>query len=280
MEELCRGIHMPEEVTEILLRLHRDPAFSPEITGLTREETWETVLADLRKSLGQDPGGFKMLCCMLRCALEARETYRSLGLSDAIYYDTMGCFSRFVREHRESYGSYGFDRDFWTVRQVSCKLFRIGQLEYELVTREGRPCISLHIPTDVTLRLPLLRQSWEQAREILFRLFPEYENAPFYCHSWLLSPDLEALLPPESNILAFQRSFTVTAMDKPCTGVIQWVFKNPKLPPADYPENTSLQQKLKAFLRAGNLFRDARGILCADPFLTESYESQDADQTE
>lgn len=266
MKELCRGIHMPQEVTEILLRLHRDPAFSPDLTALTREESWETGLADLRKTLGDDPGGFKMLCCMLRCALEARERYNSLGLSEAVYYDTMGCFSRFVREHMESYGSYGFDRDFWTVRQVSCKLFRIGQLEYELVHREGKPEISLHIPTDVTLQLSQLRQSWEQAREVLFCLFPEYENAPVYCHSWLLSPTLAELLPPESNIRKFQASFAVTPLDTPCTGVIQWVFKNPTLPPDQYPENTSLQRKLKAFLLAGGTFADAKGFLIPDPF--------------
>lgn len=270
MEELCRGIHMPEAVTAIVLQLHRDPAFSPDLTALTREESWETGLADLRKTLGDDPGGFRMLCCMLRCALEARERYRVLGLSEEIYYDTMGCFSRFVREHMESYGSYGFDRDFWTVRQVSCKLFRIGQLEYELLCREGKPEISLHIPTDTQLRLSLLRESWLQAREVLFCLFPEYENAPFSCHSWLLSPDLASLLPSESNILAFQRSFSISPIDKSCTGVIQWVFKNPKLQPDAYPENTSLQRRLKAFLRAGNLFRDAKGILHQDPFLPYS----------
>ena len=266
MEELCRGIHMPEEVTEILLRFHRDPAFSPELTALTREEAWETGLAHLRKALGDDPGGFKMLCCMLRCALDARKTYRSLGLSEEIYYDTMGCFSRFVREHRESYGSYGFDRGFWTVRQVSCRLLRIGQLEYELIRLEGYPVISLHIPTDVRLLTPLLRQSWEDAMTLLGRVFPEYENAPVYCHSWLLSPTLAELLPPESNIRKFQASFAVTPLDTPCTGVIQWVFKNPTLPPDQYPENTSLQRKLKAFLLAGGTFADAKGFLIPDPF--------------
>ena len=269
MEELCRRIRMPEDVTDILLRLHRDPAFQPDLGDLIWEETWETGLSALRNVLGNDPQGFKMLCCMLRCALDARQNYRTLGLSDEIYYDTMGCFSRFVREHMASYGCWGFDRDFWTVRQISCRLFRIGQLEYELIHRDGAPCLSLHIPTDVKLQLPLLRDSWLQARKVLFRSFPEYESASFFCHSWLLSPDLASILPPESNILAFQRSFDITPLDKPCTGVIQWVFKNPKLLPEAYPENTSLQRGLKAFLLAGNRFRDAWGILSRDPFLRD-----------
>lgn len=267
MEALCRRIGMPEEVTRRVLALHGDPGFRPDPEKLTREETWEEGLKELNAALGEDPDGMKMLCCMLRCALEAKGKYRQLGLSDEIYYHTMGCFSRFVGEHLESYGRYGFDRGFWTVRQVSCRLFRIGELEYELIRQDGRPVISLHIPTDVQLRVPLLRQSWEQAREVLSRAFPEYADAPMYCSSWLLSPALHELLPPGSNILAFQRSFSITPLPTPSTGVILWVFKNPKLPPEQYPENTTLQRNLKAHLLAGKPFPNARGFLVEEPFL-------------
>ena len=266
MEHLCHAISMPEEVTQEILRLHNDPAFCPDLSGLTRAETWETALKDLSAALGDDPDGFKQLCCMLRCALAARPEFKKRGLSDTIYYDTMGCFSRFVKEHMESYGRYGFDRGFWTVRQISCKLFRIGQLEYELTALEGRNIISLHIPTDVRLEPLLLRQSWERAMPLLARGFPEWAEAPAYCHSWLLSPTLEDLLPPESNIRRFQQSFTITPLAVPCTGVIQWVFKNPNLPPERYPEDTSLQRKLKAFLLNGGVFTDAKGWLLPDPF--------------
>ena len=259
MENLCRGIGMPEEVTRQLL----GPGICPDHRKLMRPETWEEGLKEIRVALGEDPRGIGMLRCMLRAALDAWEIYEKLGLSREIYLDTMGCFSRFVREHRESYGEYGFDRDFWTVRQVSGQLFRIGQLEYELI----QGAVSLHIPTDVQLALPLLRQSWVQAREIIARTFPDWAKAPYVCHSWLLSPDLAGLLPENSRILAFQRSFRVTPLELPCRGVIQWVFKNPKLSPEDYPENTSLQRSLKAFLQDGNTFRDARGTLWADPFL-------------
>ena len=266
MEVLCRRIGMPEEVTRRVLAIHGDPGFCPELSKLTREQTWEEGLAELKGALGADPNGMNMLCCMLRCALAAKETYCRLGLSDEIYFHTMGCFSRFVGEHLESYGRYGFDRGFWTVRQVSCRLLRIGELEYELIRLDGRFVISSHIPTDVQLRTPLLRASVEQAREVLSRTFPDYANAPMFCRSWLLSPALEELLPPDSNILAFRRSFHITTLPTPSTGVILWVFKNPKLDPEDYPENTTLQRNLKAWILAGKPFPDAKGFLAADPF--------------
>lgn len=261
MEQLCKQIRMPEEASRRILDID-ETLPDPDCRQLLRSEPhWEEGLEALRWELGDDPDGWKELCCMFRCALEAKAEFDRLGLSEEIYTDTMGCFSRFVREHMESYGRYGFDRGFWTVRQVSCRLFRIGQLEYELVVRGGVPMISLHIPTDVLLQRELLDESLREARKVIGRHFPDYRDAAAYCHSWLLSPTLQALLPEGSRILQFQKRFAVTALDQPCDDVIQWVFKNPNLSPEQYPENTSLQRKLKAFLLGGGVFADARGIL-------------------
>ena len=270
MQKLCNMIGMPQEVTARMLALDADPAFRPDCEKLTIEALWDEGLEELGKILDPDPNGFQMLCCMLRCALKVKQTFAERGLSEEIYYASMGCFSRFVREHYESFGCYGFDRAFWTVRQVSGMLFRIGELEYELIQWEGKPAISLHIPTDVRLQLPLLRESYLQARELLSRGFPEFADAPMVCHSWLLSPALEKLLPPESNILAFQRAFRITRVEDNSEDVVLWVFKNPNLKPEEYPENTSLQRRLKAYLLAGNVFCDAGGILRDDPFLPEN----------
>ncbi len=267
MRALCEAIHMPEEATKRVLEADRSIPHDLDVTALTREEDWAEGRKALKQQLGEDPLGFRELACMLRCALAARETFGKLGFSEAVYYDTMACFSRFVGEHMESYGTYGFDRGFWTVRQVSCKLFRIGALEYELIRIEGKPVISLHIPTDAVFHTGELRSSYMEARTLLNRAFPEYAGAPMYCHSWLLSPTLRELLPETSNILRFQRSFHITPLENGSTGYLQWVFKNPNLPLEDYPEDTSLQRKLKAFLRAGKTFTDAKGYLVEAPFL-------------
>ena len=166
----------------------------------------------------------------------------------------MKCFTRFVNEHLESYGRYGFDRGFWTVRQLSAVLLRIGELEYEV-----RPdAIHLHIPSDAVLEMPRLRQSWEAARAML-------GDAPMVCHSWLLSPDLPGLLEADSRIMAFQRSFTIHSPE-PDDSFRQWVFKDPGCPDAQLPEDTRLQRRLKAFVLAGNTFHCAHGTLHADPF--------------
>jgi hypothetical protein len=261
MEQLCRKIKMPEEVTQVLVELHQTLEVYPCLELLMREETWATGLEQLKEALGEDPGGMKRLCTMLRCALKIKAEYDRLGISEEIYVDTMGAFSRFVREHMESYGRYGFDRGSWTPRQVSAKLFRIGQMEYEMTTLEGEPIISLHIPTDVDLRAEVLRPSMREGLAEFYRLFPEYVGRKVYCHSWLMSPQLRELLPEGSNILKFQEMFDMSPETNPGNGVLLWVFKNPKLPLEEMPENTSLQRKLKRFLLDGGQFLEGRGFL-------------------
>lgn len=261
MEQLCRKINMPEEVTEKLVEIHSTLEVFPCLKLLMREESWSEGLEQLKETLVEDPGGFKRLCCMLRCALRAKKEFDRRGISEKIYLDTMGAFSRFVREHKESYGSYGFDRGFWTTRQVSCKLLRIGQIEYELTTLDDSPIVSLHIPTDVELRPDILRPSIRDGLAELYRLFPEYAGKDVYCHSWLLSPQLKELLPESSNILRFQELFDIEADAVPGKDVLLWVFKNPKLPREEYPENTSLQRKLKQFFLKDGQFLEGKGYL-------------------
>lgn len=266
MDKLCREIGMPEDVTRQILTIHRQPEFTPELDKLFCEATWDKGLKELKGYLGDDPNGFRMLCCMLRCALTAWNRYEEMGISREIYIDTMACFTRFVKEHLESYGCYGFDRGFWTVRQISCKLFRIGQLEYELATHEGVPVINLHIPTDTLLERTYLRASYLQARELIGQMQGVYRDAPMRCRSWLLSPTLKELLPAESRILDFQRSFSITPLESGDSYRL-WVFKDPRLTADKFPENTSLQRRLKAFLLDGGSFMEAEGALIQDPFL-------------
>ena len=261
MEQLCQKINMPEEVTRRLVELHSTMEVFPCLDLLMREETWNAGLEQLKEALGEDNGGFRRLCCMLRCAMRAKAEYDRRGIPEEIYADTMAAFSRFVREHKESYGCYGFNRGSWTPRQVSSRLFRIGQLEYELTALDGESIVSLHIPTDVDLRPDILRPDLRAGLEVLYRLFPEYAGRKVYCHSWLLSPQLNELLPETSNILRFQELFDIAPEGIPGNDVLLWVFKNPRLPKEDYPENTSLQRKLKQFFLNGGQFLEGAGYL-------------------
>lgn len=252
LQTLCARIDLPREVAERVLAAPTVP--EDILVCLRTPGQWDRGAEGLQAFLGDDPGGFGTLSAHLQCALKTWEIYREKGISGDIFTDTMKCFTRFVAEHMESYGRYGFDRAFWTVRQLSAVLFRIGELEYELL----EDCISLHIPSDARLEPELLRRSWLEARRLL-------GEGPMECESWLLSPTLAELLPPDSRILGFQRAFQIEPLG-PDREFRQWVFKNPDLPDEALPEDTTLQRRLKHFLLSGGAFYNARGVLKADPF--------------
>ena len=228
---------------------------------LFSRKTWENGLSELKSALGEDGRGVKILTCMLLCALRTADYYKRLGVGEAIYIDTMKCFSRFVSEHKVSYGVYGFDREWWTARQVSGLLLRIGELEYEMVEEDQKKYISIHIPSDAVLKEAEIRSSYQAAKRLFEGVFPDYASVEMVCHSWLLSPTLKEFLKEGSHILAFQRLFDIKPTGGEETDHMQWVFKNPNLPLDELPEQTALQRGLKRHLLEGKTVAAADGKL-------------------
>ena len=219
---LCDEIGMPEQAATLVLQIAPEldlEGLRPLLEGLFREELWAESLAGL--------------------------------------VDTMDCFPRFVKEHMASFGCYGFDREWWTVHQLSGLLFRVGLLEFELRKQD----IALHIPTGAHLDPEAVDASLDAIREMIADHFPRWKDLPKTCHSWLLSPSMQELLPEDAKILKFQRRFAVTLTGEDNNDFLQWGFKRKDIPYDRLPEETSLQRNLKAKLLRGEPFLDARGIL-------------------
>ncbi|MBR3545631.1 MAG: family 20 glycosylhydrolase, partial [Oscillospiraceae bacterium] len=213
-----------------------------------------------------DEDGEEELARQLMEAVRSREEGAWRRFPEEIWISTMGCFPRFISEYRASLGRDGFDRGVWTVRQVDCRLFRIGELEYELAEDSGERYISLHIPSDAVLDAGRLNDSLERAKAFLKEYFPERYGERMLCESWLLSPALEDLLPADSRILRFRRAFTITDIFPDDDSALQWVFgtaekQKDTVVPEDLPEKTSLQRALKARLLSGRKPGSAIGIL-------------------
>ena len=202
----------------------------------------------------------------LKEALINREEGAWKNLPETVWLDTMKCFTRFVKEHGVSYGWYGFDRGFWTVRQVQARLFRLGELEYELLETEGRRVISIHIPSDARLEADKLNASVEKAHQFLHEYFSGWADAAFECESWLLSPKLRTILRENARIVHFQNAFDLEHVDRNDRGAVEWVFQlsgrqaaNADI--ASLPENTMLQRGVKNLLMQGSAPGSARGRL-------------------
>lgn len=276
---LCQKIKMPEEMTKVVVELLEQYDFSPLRQGLdmlvdpTSHEDGFRLIQD--KLQNQPNAQSIWLSVYLVAALQTHRLYQFKGIDDSIFYETMGCFTRFVNEHLESYGTYSFDRAFWPHRQTSLRLFRLGTLEFErvnykgqdllldgvVVLRSGEPILSVHIPGDARLGGENCHASYDQAKEFFARFYPEFHYKAFFTHTWLLSPALQQLLPQESNILNFQKDYAICHMDEKDNGYIVWVFKSPKLKPEDFPEKTTLQRTIKNHVLRGGLVGSAAGIV-------------------
>lgn len=230
------------------------------------DEAWKELPDYCGREASDGGDGVEELTAQLLTALQNREDGPWENIPEPIWVDTMKCFSRFVGEHHRSLGRHGFDRGFWTTRQVGAKLFRIGQLEYELKEEDGKKTIDLHIPSDARMDMGLLDESVARAREFLKEYFPDWAEESMECESWLLSPVLASLLPENSNILSFQRAFEMISQDPEPQDVLEWVFRltqgQQKTTPLEaLPEGTCLQRSMKAFLLSGGRVGVAQGRL-------------------
>ncbi len=277
--KFCERVDMPAEATKIVCDLIDSFDFSaiaPYYHMLFSVKTGNDAVNEINTILeNEEKKGFVWLTVYLAAVLEAKTTYDALGIDDKIFYDTMAIFSRFVNEHKESFGVYGYDRQKWNFRQISCTLFRIDELEYEMcefanedavingetVIAKGENTISIHIPSDARLNPENNKTSLKNAMKFLEKHFPSFEYRMMYCQSWIISPNLRDVLNENSNIINFLENFEIYKVDPDQESYKIWVFKNEKLTIDQFPQNTSLQRNITKHLRQGGKIGSACGVI-------------------
>ncbi len=83
----------------------------------------------------------------------------------------------------------------------------------------------------------------------------------FTCWSWLLDPNLAKILPPESNIVQFQRDFHQLPVPANEAQAYDLVFGDSTIDPTKVTPTTSLQRAIADYVRAGHRLRSAGGII-------------------
>lgn len=265
LKELCKGIQLPEKACGRVFEEYERVNLAEmdrQLNSLMERKTAEKAYHHLVNCLGKDSDNMKMLMCQLVCACRDYDRYKELGISDEVYFDTMRCFTRFLGERRMRTGEILFDRGWWTYRQVSMVLFRIGELEYELTNFEGKDAVSIHIPSDAAFVPENVEVSLRLAADFIQRVYPEYAQAEYFCESWLLSPRLAELVKETSNIRKFQKLFIIKKDMPEDTEYMEWMFgKEPRTSLEELPENTSLQIKTKELMKNGGNIGAGVGIL-------------------
>lgn len=184
---------------------------------------------------------------------EARALHAARGLTDEESWETLQDLPRHAYLDRLLHGTPGLRKDWWVELAFSGRLFQLGRLQYE--PRDGY--LNLHVPEEGGPLTPAsVDASLARAREV----FPEQHEARIT--TWLLDPQLPALLGGDSNIVRFARRFELvgdTGVDD--DGVVEFVFHTLAADLDELPQATRLQRAVVAHLRTGGHFRSTVGRL-------------------
>ncbi len=194
----------------------------------------------------------------LKLALETYVQYQERGYADEVFDVTFYDYTIWCRECYRKHGVYGLDELWWLGQAVKMNLFRLGRLQFEpVVTKKdmkgktqtipaGTKALNVHIPEGEPLLMEACQESFRRAEEFFGGEYPVY-----VCDSWLLSPHLKEILPETSNIVRFQELFEVTEVGYQYPQAEQRIFGDVLEDKRQYPEETSLQRKAKAYVLSG-----------------------------
>lgn len=264
LQDLYDWINLQPEIIqrlEIIGKKLVPGQIEPYLERLQNRETAAAACKELRRLFREDEDNLKMLYCHLECARRIFNRYQEKKIPRTVYIDTMKCFPRFIAECEKKNGRMFFDRGWWTYRQVSMELFRIGELEYQFETFEGENVIGLHIPSDANLSEEAVDDSLKRAENFFRTYYTGYQYEKYTCDSWLMSPVLKTLLPDDSHIISFQKRFDILREDYENKEYVEWLFQVPEDTACqEFPEVTSLQKKAKELLLSGGKIGSAYGI--------------------
>ncbi len=132
--------------------------------------------------------------------------------------------------------------------------------KWKCVLEERDPVVCVHIPFGAGLDHDLVAASYDRARKIFAKCYPDLSYKGFYTHTWLLSPQLRDHLKPTSNILAFQRDYQLFPCKSKGQFVFSFVFGRRPENLQDLPEDSSLQRSLKKLYLDGGFIHEYCGV--------------------
>ena len=136
--------------------------------------------------------------------------------------------------------------------------------EWELLLQRGDTVLDLHIPRTAPFQSAVCGASYGEARAFFARFYPENPPKALFCHTWMFTPQLQELLPPESNLVRFQREFYL--YPHPGNENFLWSFVfSEQTQRALAPRDTRLRRAVLDWLEAGKEIFDLPGLLFHPP---------------
>jgi hypothetical protein len=270
-----------EEDQQEILAAWPSPETDPEIWRAL-ERAYGTLVKDLG---GSEPlalpgpatqstplGRYFFVYVYLAALADVRRFHVERRIPDEISWATLADLGRNLKRDRLLFGDGGLRTSGWLTLHFRGSLYQHGRLQFNRMNvraahvggafREGEPALGIHIPESGPLTPGACDDSLAQAQTFFARHFPETPTNLGTCTSWLLDPQLAEYLARESNVLRFQRRFTVVGEGYDGDAdVLRFVFHRIAPNIDDLPQRTTLERAIVTHLRAGRHWRNRTGWL-------------------
>jgi GNAT domain-containint protein/N-acyltransferase family protein len=291
---VTRGFRLPDQtyLPAIFERLAIAPEDQQEILGAwpsPGSEVWrslERAYATLVKDLGgiaplelpgpsidSTPlGRYFFVYVYLAALADVRRFHVERRIPNEISWATLSDLGRNLKRDRLLLGDGGLRTSGWLTLHFRGALYQLGRLQFNRMAvraahvsdafREGDSGLGIHIPESGPLTPAACEDSFARAQPFFMRHFPETPTRLALCTSWLLDPQLAEYLPHDSNIIHFQRRFTLIGDGSDGDAdVLRFVFHRIAPNIDDLSQRTTLERAIVAHLRAGKHWENRTGWL-------------------
>lgn len=193
----------------------------------------------------------------LAAAPNVQGFHRERGIPDDVSQVTLSTLSMEISSRRDVSDQPGVNGGWMLPLVFQGASYRLGRHAFD---RYGGS-LNVHVPAGEPLYPAVSQASFEWASEFFPHHFPEDRIETFVCHSWLMDDQWAEYLPATSNIIRFQRRFTVELDESGEPGdndILQFVFHRKSDGPSpsnellnSLPQDTTLQRTYVSHLRNG-----------------------------
>jgi hypothetical protein len=299
MASRLKGLFLSHDVVEELVaqwdEIRRSPRWSSLLAALVTRVERDRGHLDAGVAMWDDldeygPSGrllYYYLFALLGDGL--REYHRAQGVPDDVSDATVSALARHGETHRLKCGTSGVDAGWWMLPILSGEILQVGSLKFHLVHlevgslapcpwldaisadqlgdgfRSGDLSLGVHIPARIDLSPGALDTTFARAREVLSVVWPTPTRRLATCQSWMMDDRLLAALGENSNLVRFQRRFTlIEPYAEDVNNVIEFVFRQPGTDIADLRGTSRLQRAVLDVLAHGGTWRNRTGWLDFD----------------
>jgi hypothetical protein len=199
-----------------------------------------------------------------------RERHIKMGIDEKVTQDTQKDLLVWMAHEKAKTGHWGLAELDWLRNHISGRIFRLGRLQFKPAiwngpdageVHPGDSVLEVHIPADGKMDPQECRQAMSAAPDFFRRHLPDFKFKALTCESWLLDPALGELLPENSNIIQFQKMWTIYPSEKNERQACERVFGQYPVDPDKAEQKTHLQVQMLKRIKAGRPVCSGIGVI-------------------